>query len=112
MRSPAAPPPGRSAPAAAPARGWRRWVRAWALACCAALLAACASVPDAQERAARKAQAGLSTDAAQDSYRRGQAIAADPRNASRDFLARHLAVEEAVSGAPLTAGNRDRKSVV
>ncbi|WZB65982.1 hypothetical protein WJ971_26925 [Achromobacter xylosoxidans] len=57
-------------------------------------------MPDAQERAARKAQAGLSTDAAQDSYRRGQAIAADPRNANRDFLARHLAVEEAVSGAP------------
>jgi cardiolipin synthase len=107
MRPPAAPSPGRSGPAV-PGRGWRRWARAWALACCAALLAACASVPDAQERAARKAQAGLSTDAAQDSYRRGQAIAADPRNANRDFLARHLAVEEAVSGAPLTAGNRVR----
>lgn len=83
-------------------------MRAAALACCAALLAACASVPDAQERAARKAQAGLSADASQASYRRGHDIAADPRNARNDFLARHLAVEEAVSGAPLLAGNRVR----
>ncbi|MGE8655648.1 MAG: phospholipase D-like domain-containing protein [Achromobacter sp.] len=72
------------------------------------MLAACASVPDAQQRAARKAQAGLSADAARDSYRRGHDIAADPRNNQDDFLARHLAVEEAVSGAPLLAGNRVR----
>lgn len=83
-------------------------MRAAALACCATLLAACASVPDAQERAARKAQAGLSADASQASYHRGHDIAADPRNARNDFLARHLAVEEAVSGAPLLAGNRVR----
>lgn len=108
MRPPAAPSPGRPAPAAPGAIAWRRWARAAALACCAALLAACASVPDAQERAARKAQAGLSADSAQDSYRRGHDIAADPRNAKDDFLARHLAVEEAVSGAPLVAGNRVR----
>lgn len=108
MRPPAAPSPGRPAPAAPGAFAWRRWARAAALACCAALLAACASVPDAQERAARKAQAGLSADSAQDSYRRGHDIAADPRNAKDDFLARHLAVEEAVSGAPLVAGNRVR----
>ena len=75
---------------------------------CAALLAACASVPDAQERRARESQAGLSADAAQDSYRRGQGIAADPRTPKDDFLARHLAVEQAVSGAPLVAGNRVR----
>ncbi|OAS95548.1 cardiolipin synthase B [Achromobacter xylosoxidans] len=102
------PPPGLPAPLA---RGWRAWrgaMRAAELACCAALLAACASVPDAQERAARKAQAGLSADASQASYRRGHDIAADPRNARNDFLARHLAVEEAVSGAPLLAGNRVR----
>ncbi|WP_248293248.1 phospholipase D-like domain-containing protein [Achromobacter sp. Bel] len=72
------------------------------------MLAACASVPDAQERQARKAQAGLSADAARDSYRRGQGIAADPKTPKDDFLARHLAVEQAVSGAPLVAGNRVR----
>ncbi|CAB3701317.1 phospholipase D-like domain-containing protein [Achromobacter pestifer] len=72
------------------------------------MLAACASVPDAQEREARKAQAGLSADAARDSYRRGQGIAADPKTPKDDFLARHLAVEQAVSGTPLSAGNRVR----
>ncbi len=102
------PPPGLPAPLARGWRAWRRAMRASALACCAALLAACASVPDAQERAARKAQVGLSADASQASYRRGHDIAADPRNARNDFLARHLAVEEAVSGAPLLAGNRVR----
>lgn len=72
------------------------------------MVAACASVPDAQERKAREAQAGLSADAARDSYRRGQGIAADPQTPKDDFLARHLAVEQAVSGAPLVAGNRVR----
>nr|WP_315844614.1 phospholipase D-like domain-containing protein [uncultured Achromobacter sp.] len=72
------------------------------------MLAACASVPDARERDARKAQAGLSAEAARDSYRRGQGIAADPKTPKDDFLARHLAVEQAVSGTPLSAGNRVR----
>ena len=85
----------------------RRWARALPLACLA-LLAACASVPDSEERQARKAQASLSADAAVESYRRGQGIAADPRTPKDDFLARHLAVEQAVSGAPLVAGNRVR----
>ncbi len=75
---------------------------------CAALLAACASVPDAQERRARESQATLSADAALQGYRRGQGIAADPQTPKGDFLARHLAVEQAVSGAPLVAGNRVR----
>jgi cardiolipin synthase len=85
--------------------GIRRWTRALPLAC-AVLLAACASVPDAQERQARQAQASLSADAALDSYRRGQGIVSDPRTPKDDFLARHLAVEQAVSGVPLVAGNR------
>lgn len=88
--------------------GARRWARAVLLACAALVLAACASVPDAQERQARAAQAGLSADAARDSYRRGQGIAADPQTPKDDFLARHLAVEQAVSGAPLVKGNRVR----
>lgn len=88
--------------------GARRWARVVLLACAASALAACASVPDAQERQARAAQAGLSADAAQESYRRGQGIAADPQTPKDDFLARHLAVEEAVSGAPLVKGNRVR----
>ncbi|CAB3720539.1 Cardiolipin synthase [Achromobacter animicus] len=86
----------------------RRWARAVLFACVASVLAACASVPDAQERHARASQAGLSADAAQDSYRRGQGIAADPQTPKDDFLARHLAVEQAVSGAPLVKGNRVR----
>lgn len=86
----------------------RRWARAVLFACVASVLAACASVPDAQERHARAAQAGLSADAAQDSYRRGQGIAADPQTPKDDFLARHLAVEQAVSGAPPVKGNRVR----
>lgn len=89
-------------------RGVRRRVEALLLACAVATLAACASVPDAQERDARKAQAGLSADAARDSYRRGQGIAADSQTPKDDFLARHLAVEQAVSGVPLVAGNRVR----
>lgn len=75
------------------------------LICAATMAAGCASVPDAQ---ARKAQAGQSADAARESYRRGRGIAADPDTPEDDFLARHLAVEQAVSGAPLSAGNRVR----
>lgn len=93
-------------------RDWRAWMaRAHRLLlplACAVWLAACASVPDSQERRARASQASLSSDAASDSYRRGQGIAADPRTPKGDFLARHLAVERAVSGAPLVAGNRVR----
>ena len=90
------------------ASGACRWARTALLVCVASALAACASVPDTQERKARAAQAGLSADAAQDSYRRGQGIAADPQTPKDDFLARHLAVEQAVSGAPLVKGNRVR----
>jgi len=85
--------------------GVRRWLLPLV---CAALLAACASVPDSQERRARESQATQSAGAALDSYRRGQGIAADPRTSKGDFLARHLAVEQAVSGAPLVPGNRVR----
>ncbi len=88
---------------------WRPRVRLGALwLACVVMLAACASVPDAQERRARASQATQSADAALDSYRRGQGIASDPQTPKDDFLARHLAVEQAVSGAPLVAGNRVR----
>ena len=85
-----------------------RWAHALLLISAAMMAAGCASVPDAQERQARKAQAGLSADAARDSYRRDAMTAADPDTPKDDFLARHLAVEQAVSGAPLSAGNRVR----
>ncbi|MEN4918687.1 phospholipase D-like domain-containing protein [Achromobacter spanius] len=88
--------------------GVRRWAHAALLACAVSVLGACASVPDAQQRQARAAQAGLSSDTARESYRRGQGIAADPQTPKDDFLARHLAVERAVSGAPLVPGNRVR----
>ncbi|KAG1249580.1 hypothetical protein G6F68_013245 [Rhizopus microsporus] len=40
--------------------------------------------------------------------RKPACIAADPKTPKDDFLARHLAVEQAVSGTPLSAGNRVR----
>jgi len=77
---------------------------------CAAGLAACASVPSLDEAAARRAQQAGAQASGRDSYDRSQAIVRrlETRGWSGDFLARHLAVEEAVSGAPLTAGNRVR----
>ena len=75
----------------------------------ATMLAACATVPDAQERQARQAQAGLSADTGWSSYRKGQDIVAHTNTErSQDFLARHQAVEQAISGAPLVRGNQVR----
>ncbi|OZI76123.1 cardiolipin synthase [Bordetella genomosp. 2] len=91
------------------ARGPVRAARCLLWLALGACLAACARVPDAQERAVRQAQAGQSADSGWASYRKGRDIVAhaDPQR-SRDFLARHLAVEQAISGAPLVHGNQVR----
>lgn len=74
----------------------------------ALLTAGCASLPDVSNLKAQRAQVRVATDSGQASRERSQAIvsrlASNPVGA--DFLARHLAVEEAVSKAPLVAGNQ------
>ena len=101
------------APAGGGERGWLlRHVVRW-LSWCALLLAAgCASVPGPEALRERRAQAGLSADSGWDSYQRGHDIAARVGSASKgakadeaSFMARHLAVEQAISGAPLVDGN-------
>src|SRR3546814_16445982 len=78
----------------------------------AAGLAACATVPDTQERQARKVQAGPSADMGWSSYERGRDIVARAdASQAQDLRARHRAVEAAIRGAPLGIGRaagRDR----
>ena len=72
----------------------------------AASLAACATVPDARERQARKEQAGQSADSGWSSYERGRDIVARASQARpQDFYARHQAIEAAIGGSPLVGGN-------
>lgn len=82
------------------------------------LLAACATVPDADDTSTSRSQIRIATDSGWLSYQRSQAIVkkldegAAPRPAPQgdgapdDFLSRHLQVEEAINGAPLVIGNR------
>ncbi|MFC4276935.1 phospholipase D-like domain-containing protein [Achromobacter aloeverae] len=77
----------------------------------AGLLGACASVPDTDGLPVAGSQIRTATDSGWQSYRHGQDIVkkldARPVPAGQeDFLARHLAVEEALAGAPLVIGNR------
>lgn len=68
------------------------------------LLAACASVPDTTLLRERGQQSARSADIGWQSYTRGRQLA-DSHAGQDDFLARHLEVEQAVSGTPLSAGN-------
>ncbi|WP_454689597.1 phospholipase D-like domain-containing protein [Achromobacter aloeverae] len=77
----------------------------------AGLLGGCASVPDTDHLPGAESQIRLATDSGWLNYRRGQDIVKQldeqpAATAQGDFLARHLKVEEAISGAPLTIGNR------
>jgi len=82
--------------------------RALAVAACAACLAACASLPSLDNVGARRAQQASSAQSSRLSYDRSGEIVrrAQAHGWSGDFLARHLQIEQAISGAPLTAGNR------
>ena len=84
--------------------------RAPALAACVACLAACASLPSLDDVAARRAQQASAQHSSRSSYDRSARIVAqaEGREGSGDFLARHLEIEQAISGAPLTAGNQVR----
>ncbi|ALM82078.1 phosphatidylserine/phosphatidylglycerophosphate/cardiolipin synthase family protein [Bordetella sp. N] len=77
----------------------------------AGTLCGCASVPDTDHLSSAGSQKGVATDSGWQNYRRSQDIvkkldgdSAPP--AQGDFLARHMQVEEAISGAPLMIGNR------
>jgi len=72
------------------------------------LVSACASLPDTRQLRAQHAQVARAADSSRSSYERGREIAGRVGASGRaeDFLAYHLAVEEAVSGAPLVPGNR------
>jgi cardiolipin synthase len=87
-----------------PYRACLRWF--CMLGACA-VLAACANVPSVANLQARRQQVRLSDASGQLSLQRSRDIV-DHLNAhaqQSDFLARHLEVEEAVSDAPLVAGN-------
>ncbi len=73
----------------------------------ALLVTGCASLPDVSNLKAQRAQVRVATDSGQASLQRSQAIVARLSSSAggADFLARHLAVEEAVSKSPLVAGN-------
>ncbi|OZI48052.1 cardiolipin synthase B [Bordetella genomosp. 5] len=101
------------APAGGCERGWlMRRVAQWLAVGSLLLAAGCASVPGPEALSERRAQAGLSADSGWDSYQRGHDIAARVASSSKggkgdeaSFMARHLAVEQAISGAPLVDGN-------
>jgi len=75
-----------------------------------AMLAGCASVPDTTLLRERQAQSQRAADMSRKSYAQAAQIAGKlgGDRAQRDFLAHHLAVEEAVSDAPLVPGNQVR----
>ncbi|MBO9355569.1 cardiolipin synthase [Bordetella petrii] len=88
------------------ARDLVRAARGLAALALAMAVAACATVPDAQERQARKQQAGQSADTGWSSYERGRDIVARASASdTRDARTRHQAIEAAISGAPLVHGN-------
>lgn len=90
-------------------RGLARALGVWLGCLC--LLAACATVPDTDAPPPRS-QVRIAADSGWLSYQRSQAIVkkidqdAAPGAAGTDFLAHHLQVEEAISGAPLVIGNQ------
>lgn len=80
-----------------------------AIAVLSASLARCASVPDTDgARPPSASQVRVSTDKGWLSYRTSRQLIQRLGDSARgaDFLAAHLKVEEAVSGAPLTGGNQ------
>ncbi|OWT67931.1 MULTISPECIES: phosphatidylserine/phosphatidylglycerophosphate/cardiolipin synthase family protein [unclassified Achromobacter] len=91
-----------------------RWLARWlgVAVTVVGMLGGCASVPDTDHLGGSVSQKRFATDSGWSNYNRGQDIvkkldAQKPAaTADGDFLARHLQVEEAISGAPLMIGNR------
>lgn len=71
------------------------------------MTAGCAELPDLSEQARHREQVKVSTAHGWMGYEQSQALIRKlaPQAKKEDFLARHLQVEEAITGAPLTAGN-------
>src|ERR1700754_655651 len=96
----------------------KRLLRACWLAVFTCLLASCATVPDTGHGTMPRSQIRIATDSGWLSYQRSQdivkkldgvsapAASGDIDAATAGFLQRHLQVEEAISGSPMTAGNR------
>lgn len=72
-----------------------------------ALVSGCASLPDVEHLSAQRKQVRVSTESGRLSYERSRSIVdrLGSNATGADFLTRHLEVEEAVSNAPLVAGN-------
>jgi len=82
----------------------------WRSLLCAAtvfVVAGCANLPDVGNLQAQRAQVRVATDSGRLSFDRSRDIVSrvSSTKAGSSFLDRHLAVEEAVSKAPLVAGN-------
>src|SRR5690554_2808242 len=85
----------------------RRWLCIGSIALTMLAVAACATVPDASEALEQSQDVRISTEEGWLGYRASQALIDRLGKSARsgDFLEAHLRVEEAVSGAPLVAGN-------
>jgi len=70
-----------------------------------AMLGACASLPDAERLSAQRERVRVATQSGEMSKARSATMIAALDTKEDGFLARHLAVEQAISGAPLVAGN-------
>lgn len=77
------------------------------LALALVMSAGCAELPDLSEQVRHREQVKVSTARGWMGYEQSQALIRKlaPQAKKEDFLARHLQVEEAITGAPLTAGN-------
>ncbi|AHV93608.1 phospholipase D family protein [Bordetella holmesii 30539] len=88
-------------------------MRRFARFCCVVgvlWLTGCATVPGPQALQERRQQAALSAASAQSSYLKGRRVVARVTDTGEqaDFLGRHLAVEGAIAGTALVAGNHVR----
>ncbi|MBU4609014.1 cardiolipin synthase [Achromobacter sp. GG226] len=86
----------------------KRVLKVVSVAVSALLLSHCASLPEVSDELPAAAEVRISSERGWLSYRNSRQIIDKLGEGARgeDFLAAHLRVEEAVAGAPLTAGNR------
>lgn len=84
-------------------------LRGLGAAAACALLTHCASVPGPEVLAEQRAQVQAARESGQEGYQRGRDIVRDATSSKQDdFLALHMAVEEAVSAQPLWPRNSVR----
>ncbi|MBJ7264090.1 MAG: hypothetical protein JHC61_10355, partial [Burkholderiaceae bacterium] len=86
----------------------RRHARhAFALALLSCTVAGCVNLPHVDQLQAQRERVSVATESGRLSYGQSQAIVARVAGSpeGKDFLERHLEVEEAISKTPLVAGN-------